>query len=75
LDTKFVRYGSTAYTGGSDFTGTITSTFDTANLYTKFTFLIKASELDTLLVKDTSVKGFITYNGFYGLLFQVVGET
>ena len=57
LDSKLIRFGSIDYTAGTDYTNTITSTFDTANLYRQWSWTIKGSDLKTVLVQDNSEAG------------------
>ena len=67
LDTKFMRYSTETFNGGITYNNTITSTYDTINLKRVWSFTIKSSDLNTVLVHDDSEIGYTTYFGFFSL--------
>jgi len=72
LDTKFVSYSSANF--GIEYRGKIISSYDIESQYRKYIFVIDQSELDTLLIKDTSDPKVLTYQGYFGFIFQVVNQ-
>jgi len=67
LDSRLIRYGSIHFNNGSEYTNTITSTFDTANLYRQWSWTIKGADLKNVLIQDTTDAGYITFVGYFGL--------